>query len=457
VQYFKPAGASTFAGDAMPFAHDGMFHLIYLLDQGHHQGLGGLGGHQWAHATTTDLVHWEHHPLALAITEPWEGSICTGSVFVYDRTCYAFYATRMRDWTQHLGLATSTDGIHFEKQGPNPLASPSRRYDPEHFRDPFVFQDSATGTFHMLVTSVLAEPELGGRGGCLAHLTSTDLRTWAETEPFLITGYPGAPECADLFTWNDWTYLIFSHDLVAHYRMARTPLSPWLRPPMDTFDGPLAAVMKTAPFGDRRIGVAWIGTREGDTDTGTLQWGGNLILRELIQYPDGTLGTRFVPEVIPTHGHPLDLPIGALAADVTGSASTIRIGSSLGLAVAAVTGVPRTCRITMRIDPRGRGGRPAPEFGLRLRSAGLFADGYDLRFRPYDATVTLQNAGLTQVHEIKQPFNLDIVAHDDIIDVCIAGQRCLMNRLPERRGDHLLLYSHDGPVSFENIQVVPLL
>jgi len=125
----------------MPFTHDGVFHLIYLLDQGHYQGLGGLGGHQWAHATTTDFVHWEHHPLAIAITEPWEGSICTGSVFVYDRTYYAFYATRMCDWTQHLGLATSTDGIHFEKQAPNPLASPSRRYDREHFRDPFVFQD----------------------------------------------------------------------------------------------------------------------------------------------------------------------------------------------------------------------------------------------------------------------------------------------------------------------------
>jgi len=455
VQYFKPAGPSTFAGDAMPFTHNGVFHLIYLLDHGHHHDLGGLGGHQWAHATTTDLVHWEHHPLAIAITEPWEGSICTGSVFVYDSTYYAFYATRMRDWTQHVALATSTDGIHFEKQAPNPLASPSGRYDPEHFRDPFVFQDPATGTFHMLVTSILAEPELAGHDGCLAHLTSTGLRTWEEAEPFLITGYRGAPECADLFIWNDWTYLIFSHDLVAHYRMARTSLGPWLRPSMDTFDGPLAAVMKTAPFGDRRIGVAWIGTREGDTDIGTRQWGGNLILRELIQHPDGTLGTRFVPEAIPIHGQPLDPPVSATTADVAGSASAIGVGSSQGLTVAAVTGIPRTCRITMRIDPHGSGPRPASEFGMRLRTAGQLAGGYDLRFRPHDATVTLQGAGLTQVHEIRHPFNLDIVAYGDIIDVCIAGQRCLINRLPEQRGDHLVLYSRDGPVGFENIEVVP--
>jgi len=149
--------------------------------------------------------------------------------------------------------------------------------------------------------------------------------------------------------------------------------------------------------------------------------------------------------------------MSALTADVAGSASVVCVGNSQGLAVAAITPIPRTCRITMRIDPCGSGARPAPDFGLRLRSAGQFAKGYDLRFRPHDATVTLQDAGLTQVHEIKQPFSLDIVAYEDIIDVCIAGQRCLINRLPERRGDHLFLYSHDGPVSFENIEVVPQL
>lgn len=78
--YAKPDG-DFFLGDCMPFWHDGIFHLYYLLDEGHHQGLGGLGGHQWAHTTSRDLINWQHHPLALAIDADWEGSICTGSVF----------------------------------------------------------------------------------------------------------------------------------------------------------------------------------------------------------------------------------------------------------------------------------------------------------------------------------------------------------------------------------------
>jgi sucrose-6-phosphate hydrolase SacC (GH32 family) len=139
MQYFRPGG-DFFAGDAMPFFHDGVFHLFYLLDENHHQAKGGLGGHQWAHATTTDLAHWTQHPLALPITESFEGSICTGSLFYHAGTYYAFYATRRLDRTQHLSLATSRDGIHFQKTAPNPLASPGAGYSPNHYRDPFLFR-----------------------------------------------------------------------------------------------------------------------------------------------------------------------------------------------------------------------------------------------------------------------------------------------------------------------------
>ena len=119
-QYFKPE-SPYFVGDCMPFYHDGTFRLFYLLDENHHAARDGLGGHQWAQASSQDLVHWQHHPLAIPITQDREGSICTGSVFFHEGTYYGFYATRMRDHTQHLSLAASRDGIHFEKTEPNPF------------------------------------------------------------------------------------------------------------------------------------------------------------------------------------------------------------------------------------------------------------------------------------------------------------------------------------------------
>jgi len=74
MQYWKPEGA-YFVGDCMPFWRQGVFHLFYLHDENHHQGLGGLGGHQWAHMSTTDLVHWQQHQLALPIDQEQERSI----------------------------------------------------------------------------------------------------------------------------------------------------------------------------------------------------------------------------------------------------------------------------------------------------------------------------------------------------------------------------------------------
>ena len=79
MQYFRPDGR-CFVGDCMPLFQAGTFRLYYLLDRGHHQALGGLGGHQWAQASSPDLVHWDHHPLAIPITEEREGSICTAPV-----------------------------------------------------------------------------------------------------------------------------------------------------------------------------------------------------------------------------------------------------------------------------------------------------------------------------------------------------------------------------------------
>lgn len=97
IQYFKPTEKHLFTGDCMPCYHEGTFYLYWLLDEGHHAGLGGLGGHQWALSTSADLVNWTHHPVAVAIDEEWEKSICTGSVIADKERFYAFYSTRVKD------------------------------------------------------------------------------------------------------------------------------------------------------------------------------------------------------------------------------------------------------------------------------------------------------------------------------------------------------------------------
>lgn len=462
MQYFTPAGG-VFAGDCMPFFHDGVFHLYYLRDEQHHQALGGLGGHQWAHASTRDLVHWTHHPLAIPITEKREGSICTGSVFYHAGTYYGFYATRTRDRTQHLSLAISRDGILFDKVEPNPLASPPPAYSPYHYRDPVVFGDERTGLFHMLVTTMLTEHPLHERGGCLAHLVSDNLQDWeTEPEPFIVPGYLGAPECPDAFEWNGWHYLIFSNDGVARYRMSRDPLGPWTQPRVDTFDGPMARVMKTAAFaGNRRIGAAFLPSVEDDRDDGAWLYAGNVVFREIVQHADGTLGTAFPSELVPACRPPVELPFAAITQGVTREGRSVRASAVGGMAAGAFDHVPPDARVTCTVKAR------AGAFGLCLRAAGAYERGYELRLSPHEGKVEVRSPlarsipgdgrhAIFGVEGLDGPVTLDIVMTGDIVDVCIDGRRCLVNRFPEQRGDRLFLFCANGEAVFEDTAIRPL-
>jgi beta-fructofuranosidase len=457
VQYFKPE-APYYVGDCMPFFHEGTFHLFYLLDENHHQAKGGVGGHQWAHASSTDLIHWEHHPLAIPCSEDWEGSICTGSVFHHDGTFYGFYATRMLDRTEHLSLAKSRDGITFEKTLPNPFASPPKGYRSKDYRDPFVFADETTGEFHLLVTANIEDYPLYHRGGCLLRLTSKDLTQWDITEPFIIPGgmpgYPSVPECPDYFHWNGWYYLVFSLDGKAHYRMSRQPMGPWLRPPVDTLDGSaIATVMKTAAFTEnRRIGVAFLSTRRDDKDNGQRLYGGNAVFREIFQRDDGSLGTKFPREMVPASGKKLDFAFTALTKGISGSADTICINAFEGYAVAMVASVPRNVRITLDVKPQAN----SANFGLWLRGSGNFETGYRLHCLPYEQKVTLNEQSLTRVEGLSQPFSLEVILKDDIIDVCVDQRRTVVDRCPELSGERLFFFCQNGEVAFDAIEIAPL-
>jgi hypothetical protein len=436
MQYFRPHNEFN-VGDTFPVFHDGTFHFLYLLDRGHHSAKGGLGAHQWAHASSRDLVHWTQHPLAIPITRGDEASICTGSVFFHAGTYYGFYATRQLDRSERLSLATSTDGIHFQKTPSDSLPVPGPKYA-NGFRDPFVFRDPGTGLFHLLVSTLLKDE----RRGCLAHYTSTDLKQWREVEPFLVEGTE-VPECPDYFEWNGRYYLLFSNGQVAHYRTSKQPLGPWERPQVDVIDGAAARVMKTAAFtGNRRIGTASVWPH------GYAGWA---VFRELVQHPDGTLGSTFVPEMIPPTGDPAPLTLRPLTGEVSGDGRRVRVATAHGVAQAMLSGVPTNARIRLRIDAK------AARVGLRLRSPDETGQGYRLDFDPVKKTVSLAGgASLADVDGLDRPFDVDIILKDNLLDLCIDGRRTLVNAVPPLTGDRLILSAENGQAVVSEISAHPL-
>lgn len=268
-------------GDCIPFSDpsEKRYHLFYLYDRHHHGSKWGLGAHQWAHVSTTDLVTWDEHPMAIAVTEPWEGSICTGSIVRTGDLYFAWYAVRMSDGSPaRMTSATSRDNLHYTKSG-SYFTLPSA-YEPSSARDPKVVE--LDGLFHMFVTTTRME----SGHGCLAHLTSETADFAAPTDCGAILEWESGdqPECPDWFKLGDYYYLIYSIGGAARYLYSREPFSGFIRPSDDHI--PCGRVPKAAFLGDRCIFTGFV------TDHG---YADDVIFAEATQNEDGTLRFTSLP------------------------------------------------------------------------------------------------------------------------------------------------------------------
>ena len=222
---WKPC-ENVFVGDCMPYTDDGRYHVLYLKDRHHHQSKWGLGAHQWEHISTSDFVTWSIHPMAVPITDPSEGSICTGSHIRKGNVHYLYYTVRTSDGSPaSICRSLSGDGYHFEKDKSFSFKI-SPKYDGVTARDPKIIL-ADDGMYHMLLTTRLIEENKG----CLAHLVSKDLETWTELDtPEHICEDFNEPECPDYIEYNGYYYLIYSLHGKAYYKYSKEPFGNWLTP-----------------------------------------------------------------------------------------------------------------------------------------------------------------------------------------------------------------------------------
>lgn len=272
-------GMDCYFGDCMPMEHNGVFHLFYLYDRRRHASKSGFGGHQWAHISSTDLINWTRHEMAVTIESNKEAAFRTGSVVFHNNKFYAYYVTVQSDRSlSPITYSTSTDGRHFEKSGKSFFLDD--RYDNIGVRDPKVFFDD-DGNPHMLLSTKLKTPE--GLKGCMLHLRSSDMENWvADEKPFLLLDIPEFPECPDYFRWNGYYYFTYCVNSVSHYMFSDKPFEGFVYRENQLVGGNGFVVPQSATFGGRRIAVAfsWIPF---------FGYAGEPVFLEMKQNPDGTL------------------------------------------------------------------------------------------------------------------------------------------------------------------------
>jgi predicted GH43/DUF377 family glycosyl hydrolase len=121
------------------------------------------------------FVPYAGNPIMRPQGTGWEsGSVYNPGAVVSDGRVQLLYRAHADDIVSHVGLASSADGISFERE-PEPVLSPSEDYDRYGCEDPRVTQ--IDGTYYLTYTGWDRTSALL----CLA--TSTDLRTWTKHGP----------------------------------------------------------------------------------------------------------------------------------------------------------------------------------------------------------------------------------------------------------------------------------
>jgi hypothetical protein len=462
VQFWTPPGHNSWVGDVVTFFYAGRYHVFYLYDRRHHQSKFGKGAHYFEHLSTADFKTWTEHEAATPIEEQWE-CIGTGTPFVFNnKLCIAY-------------------GLHTDRIFPPEKTTWPAQWDylKEHgYTGAFnrtttpgvpagsTYSVSADGVSSFKKSNVMFHPCMNpsvytdprGRLRLLANAGSKGI--W-ESESIdggwrcVSPDFPPGGDCTFFFRWGGFDYIIGGFKNLWS-KPAKTPDAAYkdvVRTGHDFYDGLNVPAVTEIP-GGRFLIAGWTNVRG---------WGGNLVIRELLQFPDGRVGSKWMDEITPETEKPrtiatklaetMTFPVGSqsflLTFDVQHTASE---KGRLGISFLSDQGEEPSCELQIRLDDKRAQFAP--------RSLNGFAS-LQKSLREGGAPESGGNYAIENLIDVARPFSVRIIVKGDdklggsLIDTEIAEKRTMISY----RADlfvRKLLWRLEG-VELTNVQVAPLL
>ena len=263
------------------------------------------GNMHWAHATSTDMIYWQHEPIALAPTPggPDSDGVFSGSAVVDQGKVAVIYTgvappssprdATLRDgvhtWreTQCLAVAQDRD-LRIWKKIPEPvIAAPPAGLAVTGFRDPALWRE---GDKWMLILG----SGVRGKGGMILLYTSSDLHHWSYLHP-LIEGSPSKMtgvnpvdtgemwECPDFFPLGDKHVLLISTMGKVRWKVGTYSNQRFTPQKEGVVDwGSYYAAKTMLDAGGRRILWGWIPEARPDADLIAAGWAGAMSLPRVL-------------------------------------------------------------------------------------------------------------------------------------------------------------------------------
>src|SRR5215831_7133351 len=302
-----------------PIWWKGRYHLFYQLNP--HASM--WGDMHWGHGVSTDLVHWQHRPIALSPTPrgPDSEGCFSGSAVVADGVPTLIYTgvqnappplVTLRDGSdklresQLLATALDDDLMRWKKFDRPVIPSPPANLVVTGFRDPCLWRES--DAWYLGIGSGER-----GKGGCVLLYRSQDLRQWNYLHK-LAEGIPNGKqaanpcdsgemwECPDFFEINKRHCLLYSTEneviwTTGEYDAEKHIYTPRRSGVLD--HGAYYAPKSFLAPDQRRVLWGWIRETRPAAEFASAGWSGAMSLPRMLTVGEqGQLEIRPVAEVV---------------------------------------------------------------------------------------------------------------------------------------------------------------
>lgn len=304
IQYWTPPYHNAWVGDVVTFFHKGRYHVFYLFDRRGHASKFGKGGHYFEHLSTKDFRTWTEHKAATPLEHQWE-TFGTGTPFLFNgKLClsYGLHTTRIYPKEQ------TTLPMQWEYLEKNKHTG-SFNYDTIQNLIPAgsTYSISEDGISKFKKTHILYHPcenpsIYTDPNGNLKMLANYGARgTWSSDSvaggwKCLDADFPLGGDCTFFFRWGNYDYIIggFTRLWSKAAADSTSAYRDLVAEGKDFYNGLSVPAITEIPKG-RFLMAGWLKMQN---------WGGPLIIHELVQHQDGYIGTKWMDEITPATKSP---------------------------------------------------------------------------------------------------------------------------------------------------------
>ena len=452
----------TLEGGCSPFDCNGAiywkgrYHLFYIFQN--------EKGHCWGHASSSNLVHWRHHPTALA-PEPGDPDrrIYSGSALVNKHGVPTIFYHGVK---AGMCIATSTDDelIHWTKSPHNPVIAIPKEGDPAYgvynVFDPVAWMHdrhyyAALGNLQLLRKfGENMKPE--DRGDTLYLFRSDDLINWTYLHPLYKSDRKWTEEtednaCPEFFKLGDrWVLLFISHNKGCQYYIGRFEnerFYPESHARMSWVDHAFFAPESCRDDKGREIMWAWIFDGREKTLRESSGWSGTMSLpRVLAPAKDNTLRISPPAELEILRYNPRQMQNLTIATDAELPLKDIR-GNSIELSLEMAPQAARRFGLKVCASPDGEE-QTVVFYDTLQKKLGI-----DTTRSGIDQGPKSVEAGPLELGP-GEPLKLRVFVDKSVVEIFANDRQAVMRRIYPTRKDSLgvALFSQGGPTKIQNLK-----